>query len=716
MAVDSGGPAENGEGTTSYVIGIDIGGTFTDACATDSRGTILATKTPSSPPDYGDGVIQVLEDLAGLLDISTSEMLARTSYICHGTTSSLNALVTGAVAKVGFLTTRGHADSIVVMNLEGRYAGLGPEETQHVVRTNKPAPLVPKARVRELTERIDHKGAVIVALDEANVREAVSELLEEGVEAIAVSLLWSFRNPAHERRVREIIHELAPGLYVGLSSEISPRIREYSRSTTTIMSTQVAPRLRAYLEPLDRRLRDMGFTGALLIMQGSGGTISAEDAGKHAITTVGSVLTGGLVGCVNLGSQLGHGNVISTDMGGTTFLVGMVVDGRPVTASSMTINQHTVSLPMVQIHTIGSGGGAIAWVDGGNNLHVGPRSAGAVPGPACYGLGGTEPTITDADVVLGIVNPDYFLGGRRVLDRGLAEDAVRRVVGDPLGLSVDDAAAAIFAIANAQTADVVRHVVVNNGHDPRDFVLYSYGGAGPVHCANYASELGVREILVPLGQTAATFSAFGLAGSDVVISVEQSAPSNFPPPSERVNTIFRDLEEEVHARLGAQGLTFSSIDLRREIDIRYSLQLAEVATPVKGGELTEADIVGAAEEFEAMYERLYGKGSGFAGAGMQFITYRVYAVGRLTTTPTLPELPSANGTSPRPKGRRQVYLDPRTGWADTDVYDYSGLAAGHRLEGPAVVEASTTTVAIPEGAFGEVDRLGNLIIRFEEGS
>jgi N-methylhydantoinase A len=697
----------------AFVIGIDIGGTFTDAFAADETGRVAATKTPSTPPDFAQGFLAVLGELAQLLEVDSRDLLSDTHYIVHGTTSTLNALVTGDVATVGFLTTRGHADSITIMNLEGRYAGLGSDEVQDMVRTNKPAPLVPPQLVREIDERIDHKGAVVVPLDEEGTRRAIRELVAAGAQAIAVSLLWSFRNPAHEQRVGELIAEEAPGHYVALSSDVSPRIREYARSATTIMNTQVGPRLRDYLRPLETELRGRGFSGSLLVMQGSGGCVDSSVAPSRAITTIGSVLTGGVVGCTRLAAQLGHRNVISTDMGGTTFLAGLVVDGEPVSTTSTVLNQYQLSVPMVDVHTIGSGGGAIAWLDAGRNLRVGPRSAGARPGPACYGDGGSEPTVTDVDLLLGIINPDNFLGGRKKLSRELAAEAVRTHIAEPLGMSVDEAAAAVYAIQNAQTADLVRKVVVTSGQDPRDFVVYAFGGAAPMHCASYAADLGAGEVVVPLGPTAAVFSAYGLAASDIVLTAELSSPSNFPPPLEEFNGAFTQLRRELGDRLSEQGLKFADVSYRNEIDMRYTMQLAEVETPVPAGDLDAAGLEAVGASFGDLYERLYGKGAGFAEAGLQLITYRTRAVGELPIRPRLESVGHASG-DPRPSSGRRVFLDPRRGWQDADIYDYRTLAAGHELKGPAVVEAPTTTVALPEGCVGRVDRLGNLVIHYTQ--
>ncbi|MER6940797.1 hydantoinase/oxoprolinase family protein, partial [Nocardioides sp. NPDC000441] len=397
----------------AYVIGVDVGGTFTDAVLDDDTGNIVAAKAPSTPPDYSQGVMDVLGVLAEQLGMPVEQMLADTHHIAHGTTSSLNALVTGNVPPVGFLTTAGHRDSIFIMNVEGRYLGGSPDQLQNVLGQSKDHGLLPKRHALEVIERIDRDGAVIVPLDEESVRTSVRKLLDADVKAIAVSLLWSFKNPAHEQRIREIVHEIDPDMFVSLSSEVSPRIREFARSSTTVMSAQIGPGLRDYLGSLEGRLREHGLVGPLLVMQSNGGAIAAAEAPATAISTVGSVLTGGVVGAVSLGEQLGHRNIISTDVGGTTFLVGLVVDGEPVRTSSTIINHHPINVPTLEVHAIGSGGGAIAWLDKGGNLQVGPRSAQSVPGPACYDSGGTEPTNTDANLVLGILPEAGLLGGRK---------------------------------------------------------------------------------------------------------------------------------------------------------------------------------------------------------------------------------------------------------------------------------------------------------------
>jgi len=697
----------------TYVIGVDVGGTFTDAILDDSMGSIVAAKSPSTPPDYSRGVLDVLELLAEQVGRPLEEVLAETHHIAHGTTSSLNALVMGTVPPVGFLTTKGHRDSIFIMNVEGRYLGSSQHELQNVLSQAKDHQLLPKRHVLEVTERVDRDGRVVVPLDEDESRRAIRALLDDGVKAIAVSFLWSFRNPDHERRVRRLVHEAAPDMFVALSCDVSPRIREFARSATTIMSTQIGPGLRDYLSTLERRLRERRLSGPLLVMQSNGGAVAAAQAPDVAINTVGSVLTGGVIGSVTLGSQLGHRNIISTDVGGTTFLAGLVVDGEPVRHSSTIINHHPINVPTLRVEAIGAGGGAIAWLDAGGNLRVGPRSAQAVPGPACYGQGGTEPTNTDANLVLGILSERGLLGGRKGLSLDLAHKAIHTCIAGPLGLTVEDAAVAIYTVQNAQTGDLLRKTVVESGHDPRNFVLYAFGGAGPAHCARYAAEVGVENVVVPLGPVASAFSAFGLAASNIVVGAEISDPTFVPFDPDRAQKHFEALEAQVREGLERQGIGFEAVELHREIDMRYGMQLAEVATPVSPGNLDADAIEAVTKEFEDRYAALYGPGAGFREAGIQAITFRVRGVGVVPFAPRFPAIAAAasGDASAAIRTSRPVCLDIRSGYIDTPVYDYRRLLAGHVLAGPAVVEVPTTTVVIPSGTAGTVDELGNLIIR-----
>ncbi|WP_306204641.1 hydantoinase/oxoprolinase family protein [Actinoplanes sp. RD1] len=699
----------------AYALGIDVGGTFTDAVAADGVDRIVSAKTHTTPPQREVGVMRAIEELAAELGIEVSELLAQTDFIAHGTTASINALVQGTVADVGLIATKGHRDSIYIMNAEGRTLGRSAHEIQDTLRQRKPAPLIPKYRALEVTERVDYSGRVLVPLDEDEVRLAARTLVEQGVEAIAVSLLWSFKNPEHEQRVRQLIHEIAPDMYVTLSSDVSPRIREFARTSTTIMNAQIGPRLRTYLTPLQQHLEDGGLKGPLLVMQSEGGTITADRAPEHAITTVGSVLSGGVIGGQRLAAQLGHRNVITTDVGGTTFLAGLIVDGEPVMAPGSIVNQFPINAATIQVHTIGSGGGALASVDAGGNLRLGPQSAEAVPGPACYGNGGTRPTNTDANLVLGILGERGLLGGRKPLSKHLARQAIRAYVAEPLGLTVEEAAIAIHEVQNAQAGDLLRRAVVQAGYDPRDFVAYAFGGAGPAHCAGYCQDLGVREVVVPLGPVASAFSAYGLAASDVVISVEHSDPSAFPVGREVLEAHFDRLRAELDRALDRQKVKFSEVTLHREIDLRYSMQVYELSVPVPDGPFTDGTAQEIFDRFEQQYERINGSGAGYREAGVQAITYRLRAKASLGFPVVLPEIDEAPGPDPSAalQETRSVCLDSRIGYVPTPVYDYALLRAGHEIPGPAVVDVPTTVVVIPDGVLGRVDRLGNLVMSYQ---
>jgi N-methylhydantoinase A len=696
-----------------YLLGVDVGGTFTDAFLVAEDGTAVSGKAPSTPPDFRTGILAAISQVASAVGLTSGDVLPQIDAICHGTTATLNALVTGAVAPVGFLTTSGHADAMAIMNAEGSHLGVPADERQDISRARKPTPLVPRHRIREVVERVDRDGDVVVALDEEQARVAIRELLEQGVTAIAVSLLWSFRNPAHERRLEELVHEIDPNIDVSLSSVVSPRLGEFARNSTTIMNAQLGPTLSHYLAPLEEDLRARGFTGALLVMQGSGGAITAAEAPKRAIDTVGSVLTGGIIGCSRMAAQLSHEDVLATDIGGTTCLVGFIRKGTPLFQKTYVVNRHYLNTQTVRVNAIGSGGGAIAWVDDGGNLRVGPDSAGARPGPAAFGNGGTAPTNTDANVVLGLYHPERFLAGRMRLDVNAARTSIRINIAEPLNLRVEEAAHAIFRVQSEQTADMIRKEALGSGHDPREFTVYAFGGSGPVYCHAYGKALGAKEIVVPLGAAASAFSAYGLTASDLRVVVEASDPRVAPVDPSILEAHFQGLEQEAAQRLHRQQIALSAITIAREIDVRYVRQTHEVTVPVSHGPIdSEAAHDAILTSFGELYEELNGEGSGASEAGYQFVTYRVIAVGETPLKPSLPEVELAHDSdaSVALREQRDVFLTA-SGPRPTRVYDSRLLKHGHELAGPAIVEAETTTVVVGEGQWGRIDQLGNLIIK-----
>ncbi|HZQ03085.1 MAG TPA: hydantoinase/oxoprolinase family protein [Gaiellaceae bacterium] len=678
-------------------IGVDTGGTFTDLVEVRDDGTVATAKRPSTPPDFSRGVIDVVGAADG------GRILADADYFYHGTTVATNAMITGSGVKIGFVTTAGHRDVLPMMRIIGRSAGRSEIELKQYSRTYKPQPIVPKTRIKEVHERIDYQGRVVVPLNEASARQAVRELVADGVEAIGVCFLWSFKNRTHEQRMREIVLEEAPEMHVSISSDIVPAMREYERSATTAVNAYLAPLLSSYLHRLEGDLQQAGLRSSLFVMQSLGGAMRADDAEQRAVNTLVSGPAGGVIASRYLGSKLGHRNIICADVGGTSFDVALIVDGEPIITSTTDVNQYTLLVPTIDIVSIGAGGGSIAWVDLGR-LRVGPQSAGADPGPACYGRGGTEATVTDADVVLGYIDPSYFLGGEIALDRELAERAIRERVAEPLGMSVAEAAAGIVEIANQHMSDLIRKLTIERGYDPRDFVVYAFGGAGPLHGGAFGRELGVREIVYPLGNIASAFSAFGLAVSDLqtVTQISDLALAPFDP--QRVNEHFERLEEEAVSQLARGAVAPESVTTQRVFELRYKGQVHQVDTPVPAGRLDAGALEAVIDDFERRYETLYGRGSGFREAGVELVTYRVLASARVQDA----EISEHETGEPPPEPTHE-----RLHWRELDdavetaIYRGS-LPPGTAFDGPAVIRLESTTALVHPGQRAAVDSYGNI--------
>ena len=517
-----------------YYIGVDGGGTFTDCAAMDDAGRLYFAKAATTKDDFAVGMFDALSALAQDCGTDVPDLIASTERFSLGTTVGTNLLVERRGARTGLLATAGHGDSILIMRGTGRTAGLELDMLFHPQATQKPVPLVPRGLIREIDERIDCSGREIVPLDEAMVEAAARSLVEEaGVKAIAIAFLWSFKNPAHELRALEIIREVFPDVYVSCSHQIAPRMGEYERTVATVMNSYIAPASAAYFRRAADRLKDAGLRHPLLIMQVSGGVLPANKAVETPLTSLGSGPVGGIMGSLSLARQLGHSHIIATDMGGTSFEVGLIIDGEPLVGEEHIIDQYRYKLPQLETTSIACGGGSLARVDPhSRSVRVGPESAGASPGPVCYGRGGTEPTVTDADVVLGLLSADGFLGGRMPLDREAALAAMA-ALGERVGLSADETAAGILRINNARAAELIRQQTVVRGYDPRDFVVYAYGGAGPLHAFAYAKELGVKGVVVPLGNGASTLSAYGCSTSNLVLNVEKEGLYLRPPPRGR---------------------------------------------------------------------------------------------------------------------------------------------------------------------------------------
>ncbi len=682
-------------------IGIDTGGTFTDLVEIRDDGAVDVHKVSSTPDDFAEGVLGALDRIEGTADGDISSFTL-------GTTIATNAFLTRSGAKVGLLTTAGHGDTLEVMRVFGRVAGLTSAEMQSYATTDKPAPIVPRALIREIAERIDSGGEIVVALDEDQTAEAIGSLLAAGVEVVAVSFLWSFLNPRHEHRVQEIATERFPELDVILSSDVVPKLGEYERTVATTVDAYVSPVLTRYLDRIGDGRRERGLSSPMLVMHSTGGVGTEAYTRQHAITTLFSGPAGGVIGAQRLGEQLGHANIICTDMGGTSFDVGLILDGRPLLRTTTTIDQHVMFLPSIDIVAIGSGGGSLlSAVDG--RLRIGPESAGADPGPACYGRGGTQPTLTDVDVVLGYIDPARFVGGRIELDPERARSALADHVAEPLGMAVEEAAAAAFTIANARMADLIRKVTIERGFDPRDFVLYAYGGLGPLHAPFYGMDLDVGAIVVPLGQISSVFSAYGIAVSDLLHVYETSRILGAPFDLVEIGHTFATLESDAEKQLSTDGIPPQDRDIRRFLEMRYKGQFSELAVPIKAGPLEASDMAGIITEFEKLYLAAFGPGSLWREGQIEIAAFRIEAIGLRRMPGIGLARPPCSADSPA-SWERDIYWPSERRFVSSPVLAGNAMLPGTTIEGPAALDLTTTTVLVPPGWVCRCDATGTLIM------
>ena len=693
-----------------YTLSVDIGGTFTDVVAFDEgTGRTAVGKALTTPADLRQGVLAGLENTASELGLSLRGMLSEAKRFVHATTQSSNAIFAFAGAKTAVITTRGFADTLTIMRATGRVAGLSVFERHHYRMTSKPRLLADERDIFEVSERMDYAGRPVVPLDEAVIRSLAASLQAKGYEAIAVAFLFSHKNDAHERRVREILEEAAPKLYVSLSSEVAPVLGEYERSATALFNAYVGPVIEGYLDQMVGTLQEAGLKCIPLIVQANGGLTTP--AQTIPIFTVESGPAAGVVGSAYLARQLGIPNAIATDVGGTTFKVAIIEGGQWSYAKETVLNQYQLRLPMVDVVSIGAGGGSIAWIDNGR-LRIGPKSAAADPGPACYGLGGTEPTVTDADVVLGYISTDRFLGGRMQLSFDRALRAINTRIAEPLfGGDVVAAAAGIRRVVDAQMADLIRKTTLQRGHDPRSFALMAYGGSGPVHAASYGSDLDVPEIIVPL--QAPVHSAYGAALSDVRFSLRFSDPLTLPVNPQKLESIFTPMEAQGNERLVGAEVDPKNRRFERWAEARYRRQVHTVRVPVAAAIGSEADVQQIGRAFEAEYERLFGPGSGLKDAGVELVDYGVDAIG-IVEKPE-PSRPKA-GTAGKPRLRRPTYCPLTNRMVDTPIWDGAALPPGSTLAGPAVIEHPGTTVVLHSGQTARIDEFGNTRIATNKGS
>jgi len=693
--------------TPRYFCGIDIGGTFTDCVVRDAAGQLTIAKALSTPDDPGQGFFSALSGAAEKLGLTLEQLLARTELLLHGTTLGTNALLELKGARTGLITTRGHADAIIIMRSVGRSAGLPIQKLLHVSRHRKPTPIIPRRLIREVSERVDWSGEVVVPLNEAEAKAAIEELLGTGVTAIGVCFLWGFVNPAHEIAVKKMIQGMAPEVYVSCGHELISKPGEYERLTAVAINCFIGPTMSRYLSRIEKHAQSLGYARPLVIMQSSGGVATTAEMSRTPVFTIGSGPAGGLTASKFLADLLGHQNVIASDVGGTSFDVGIINEGQPLTATEYTINQYVFSAPHLDVVSIGSGGGSLLWVEPMSQvLKVGPESAGADPGPACYGRGGEQPTITDANLILGYLNPDYFLGGKLRLDREAALAALSSV-GKKLGMDAAETASGAVQIVEFQMAELMRQMTVQRGLDPRDFVVYAYGGAAGTHAATYARELGCRTVVIPLGSTASTWSALGVQSADLLHVLEHSELLVAPFEAGRLNQIFTGLEQRGRQQLRQDGIRDEDIVLERFVEMKFRLQIHLVEIPVPGGRLSAKAVRGLEPTFIEKYERLHGRGSAFTAAGIEIEVVRVVARGRIRR-PSVPLHPRRRQQAC--VGYRQAHWREKGGYKRTAIYDGTRLGAGTVVEGPAIVQMPETTIIVRPDNVGRLDRYGNFIL------
>ena len=679
----------------TYRLGVDVGGTFTDLVLHEVETNRLEfAKTPSTPADQSSGVSEGIRHLIDGPGVSPGSIV----FFIHGTTVATNTLLERKGARTGLIVTKGFRDVLQI----------GRQERPDLYdwRQRRPEPLVPRHLRFEVRERVLYTGEVLEPLDLEDLRDVVDRARRADLEAVAVCLLHSYANPAHERAVGEALQEALPDLTVSLSSEVLPEFKEYERMSTTTINAFVAPVMGRYLRGLRDSIAEMGVSSDVYIMQSNGGTIAADSAAERPVHTILSGPAAGVIGSVALASQAGHPNAISVDMGGTSFDVSLAYRGEVRRSQDSEIDRMPIKVPMVDIHTLGAGGGSIAWIDPGGALRVGPQSAGADPGPACYGRGGDEATVTDANLVLGRLGPDSFLGGRLGLDVGQARDAIEQHVARRLGLTVEAAAEGIVTVVNAGMIKGIRVVSVAKGYDPRDFTLVTFGGAGPVHASELAAELQIPKVLVPIapGVTSALGLLMADLRHDLVRTVVGSSTGATP---EGLSARYGEMESDALAQMDREGVANDRVNLLRLADLRYVGQGYELEVPVSADGLTRRQVGEVFDRFHDAHRRLYGYAT--PDRPVEVVNLRITALASLPQ-PTLEpaSLVESGDPSAASKGTRPVYF--RNEPVPTGVYDRSGLLSGHVVAGPAIVEQlDSTTVVWPEQT-ASVDPYGNLIL------
>jgi len=682
-------------------VGIDVGGTFTDVVLIDAAGAVRSVKSPSRPDDPAAGVLEALARTAAEIGGDLGALLAHTALLVHGSTVATNTILEHTGARVGLLCTEGFRDALEIRR------GIRKNPWDH--RTPYPEVLVPRFLRLPVRERIDRHGAVHTPLDPASVAAALAEFGRERVEAVAICFLNGYLNPVHEAAAAAEVRAARPGLWVSVSSEIAPVAGEYERVSTTVIDAYVAPRLNAYLRDLARRLAELGLATPLLLVKNNGGTASVDEIGRTpaALTLSGPAAVVGALR--HYAEALGRDDLISIEIGGTSCDVVLMSEGAVPVTDSLAIGGYDTLMPSVEVHTVGAGGGAIAGVDRAGVLFAGPRGAGARPGPAAYGQGGVDPTVTDAEIVLGRLRSGLYAGGVLALDADLAARAVRDKVAAPLGIPLDQAAAGIIQVAEQRMLHAVQTMSIQRGFDPRRFTLVAGGGAGGLHGVSVARALGCPAVYVP--RLAGVLCALGMLHADVRHDYVRSHLAELATVDRAaLEARFVALKDEARHALGRDGFAAAAMRFERALDLRYRNQQWDVRVALDGDGRFDADRVRAA--FEDSYDRLYGHRQ--PESVVEIVKIRVTGMARPPVPP--PALPAPSARAPVPREERRVWLDATNGWRTVPIHAGPALAPGHRIAGPLVVEERTTTILVGVGDTLVIDRAGNYLVHLGTGS
>ena len=685
-----------------YMIGVDVGGTFTDFSVFNlETGELVHYKDSSTPGDPSRAIVKGVKDVLEIKKAQARDVV----YLAHGTTVGTNALIEKKGARVGLITTEGFKDLMEIGNQK--------RPSLYDLQAQKPVPLIPSGCNIGVRERIRYDGSVYTPLDEENVRQAVRQLKQYGVQAIAVCTLFSFINPAHENRIKEIIAEEYPEVYTTISSELAPEFREYSRMSTTVLNSYLGPVMKKYVNNFQTSVREMGIQAEPYITQSNGSIISIKETIDCPIKCAVSGPSAGVVAASFIGRQCNADKIITFDMGGTSADISLIENFTPQVSNEREVEGYPARIPMINIITIGAGGGSIAQIDEGGALKVGPKSAGAVPGPACYGRGGTQPVVTDANIVLGKLNQKRILGGRMEVYLDLAHEALDRCICEKSGLSRAQAANGIITVVNSNMVRAVRSVSVEKGYDVREFSLMAFGGAGPLHACEVAKELGIRQVIIP--PHPGTLCSLGLLLADTKFDMSRTLilegkVENLP----KFNEQFADMIHQGSEALDREGVTKERRCFEFAVDMRYQRQNFEISIPVPTGEMTEQDLRRAIADFHAEHKRSYGYCN--EQAPVQFVSYRASAIGiidkpEMTEQPLCPAAPA-----PVPLETRSVLFQGESEYRPTPVYRRESFIPGQSIAGPCICEQMDTTLVVPESWIIHVDGYGNLKIDYEEGT